>query len=125
MNEREPFWEVIAAQDQLELVQLPDWAGLGAVRYLPTGFGPDETDSLNLELLEHLRAEDSAFSLGREPSGRPCLRFGLITRDTDVEELAGMVLAAGRICEQESKVRRGENALGPQSMQQTRLLSFI
>lgn len=56
----------------LKLVELPDWAGLGGVRYVPEAWirdkteeeNKDELNRLNLQIVQQLRNTDSAFSAG-------------------------------------------------------------
>jgi hypothetical protein len=44
--------------------------------------------------------------IGITPGGLYCIRFGLVTADTDLEELIGMVVAAGKEIEESSKVKQ-------------------
>jgi hypothetical protein len=44
--------------------------------------------------------------IGVTQGGLYCIRFGLVTADTDLEELIGMVVAAGKEIEESSKVRQ-------------------
>ena len=53
------------------MVELPDWAGLGGVRYIPEGWireNPenlkDELNRLNQQIVQQLRNTDAAFSIG-------------------------------------------------------------
>jgi len=41
---------------------------------------------------------------GVTPTGLYCVRFGLVTADTDLEELIAMVYATGKEVEESSKV---------------------
>ena len=41
--------------------------------------------------------------------GLYCIRFGLVTADTDLEELIGMVVATGKDVEESSKVNHLES----------------
>ena len=66
--------------------------------------GQDEVNKINMELVHQLKANDSAFSLGRTPTGLACTRFGLVTHDTDIEELLGLVYTMGKEIEESSKV---------------------
>ena len=61
----------------LRAVPLANWAGLGAVRYIPahllplmeagvTDSGKEDINKLNTELLAKLKSTDSAFSLGKD-----------------------------------------------------------
>lgn len=95
----------------LRLVQLYDWAGLGGVRFVPEGWetwltdqAKTELNKLNSDLVEALRATDNAFSLGEGSDGLICVRFGMVTEDTDVEELLDLVISVGRSVQENSRV---------------------
>lgn len=99
---REPFLQHVAALPCLQAAHVPGWAGLGGVRYVPAGWehaAPERQDALNRQLVEALRATDGAFSCGEAADGRACVRFGMVTADTDVRELLELVLLAGRDAE--------------------------
>lgn len=64
----------------------------------------DDINRINIELVHQLKANDAAFSLGKSPDSMACSRFGLITQDTDMEELIGLVYATGKEIEESSKV---------------------
>lgn len=93
-----------------QLPNAPPWL----FRYIPTEWletsteltpkGQDEVNKINMELVHQLKANDSAFSLGRTPGGLACTRFGLITNETDMEELLGLVYTTGKEIEESSKV---------------------
>lgn len=102
---------VAGSRAVLRMVALPDWAGLGGVRYVPdgwekllTGDGRVELNRLNVELVEVLRSTDNAFSLGEGADGLMCVRFGMVTDDTDVEELLQLVVTVGARVQENSKV---------------------
>ncbi|XP_025110203.1 putative pyridoxal-dependent decarboxylase domain-containing protein 2 [Pomacea canaliculata] len=110
--QRKRFQMVVEAQPNLKIVHLQNWAGLGAVRYIPDLYlsheDLDEKDfeginSINAELVHQLKAKDTAFSIGHTDSGEVCVKFGLITQETDVEELIDMVQRTGREVEESSK----------------------
>lgn len=68
----------------LRLVPLYDWAGLGGVRFVPehwetwlTDQAKTELNKLNTDLVEALKAQDNAFSLGEGTDGLICVRFGM------------------------------------------------
>jgi hypothetical protein len=68
---------------------MPNWAGLGGVRYAPptwvhvlTDQTKEELNNLNTHLVETLRSTDAAFSLGEGTDGLICVRFGMVTHDT-------------------------------------------
>lgn len=95
----------------LRLVQLYDWAGLGGVRFVPEGWetwltdqAKTELNKLNTDLVEALRATDNAFSQGEGSDGLICVRFGMVTEDTDVEELLDLVISVGRSVQENSRV---------------------
>lgn len=95
----------------LRLVPLYDWAGLGGVRFVPEGWetwltdqAKTELNKLNTDLVEALRATDNAFSLGEGTDGLICVRFGMVTEDTDVEELLDLVISVGRSVQENSRV---------------------
>lgn len=96
----------------LRLVQLSDdWAGLGGVYYVPEIMGKMETDQektelnkLNMQLVEKLRSSDNAFSLGESIDGLACIRFGMVTSETDIDELLDLVVSAGNEIQESSKV---------------------
>ncbi|CAG4937495.1 unnamed protein product [Parnassius apollo] len=103
---REPFRQRLQRRACLRLVHVPGWAGLGGVRYVPPGWEDapvEELNSLNQQLVETLRATDGAFSCGEGEDGMACVRFGMVTADTDVDELLDLVVTAGKDVEENSK----------------------
>ncbi|XP_034830377.1 pyridoxal-dependent decarboxylase domain-containing protein 1 [Maniola hyperantus] len=103
---REPFQQRVKEHACLRLVHVPGWAGLGGVRYIPPGWEdapPEELNNLNKQLVETLRATDGAFSCGDGEDGMACVRFGMVTADTDVDELLDLVISAGKDVEENSK----------------------
>ena len=81
--QRKKFIDLISREEKLDLVEIPHWAGLGGVCYIPPELGMksnEETDPeapkvftaeqlqlinhRNLQLVNKLRSNDSAFSLG-------------------------------------------------------------
>ncbi|XP_026324938.1 pyridoxal-dependent decarboxylase domain-containing protein 1 [Hyposmocoma kahamanoa] len=103
---REPFQKRVQDHRVLRLVHVPGWAGLGGVRYVPDGWedaSAEELNSLNRQLVEQLRATDGAFSCGDGEDGMACVRFGMVTADTDVDELLDLVISAGKEVEESSR----------------------
>ncbi|XP_053607342.1 pyridoxal-dependent decarboxylase domain-containing protein 1 [Plodia interpunctella] len=103
---REPFHSGLRDRPALRLVHVPGWAGLGGVRYTPPGWedaSPEEINNLNRQLVETLRATDGAFSCGDGEDGMACVRFGMVTADTDVDELLDLVMSAGKEVEESSR----------------------
>ena len=102
----------------MQHIDIAHWAGLGGVRYIPSEYveltsvpDPDTgtarqlseeeqklVNQRNMELVATLRATDSAFSLGEgpPPGNSMCVRFGMVTMDTDVEELLNLVINCGK-----------------------------
>lgn len=67
--------ELITNLSSLEYVEIDDWAGLGAVRYVPqqwqisdqqlaTDQAKQDLNKLNVRIVQQLRSIDAAFSLG-------------------------------------------------------------
>lgn len=102
---------LVEKSEVLRLVPLADWAGLGGVRFVPEGWesllthqAKAELNKLNLDLVDALRNTDNAFSMGEGTDGLFCVRFGMVTDDTDVEELLDLVVSIGRKVQENSKV---------------------
>lgn len=111
VRHRGTLQRLVLANPVLRMVTLADWAGLGGVRYVPdgwerllTGDGREELNRLNAELVETLRSTDNAFSMGEGADGLVCVRFGMVTEDTDVEELLDLVVQVGARVQENSKV---------------------
>ncbi|KAL3876662.1 hypothetical protein ACJMK2_034467 [Sinanodonta woodiana] len=113
VSSREKFRMIIEAQNNLRMVEISNWAGLGAVQYIPehllgkldhlAGKGIQDINNLNDELVHRLKSTDIAFSLGHTSGGQVCVKFGLITEETDVDELIGLVYSTGKEVEESSK----------------------
>ncbi|KAK9496665.1 hypothetical protein O3M35_013096 [Rhynocoris fuscipes] len=106
------FQKLVENSECLRLVEIQGWAGLGGVRYQPVTFQDaqltdhikQQLNNLNINLVERLRTTDAAFSLGEGGDGLACVRFGMVTTDTDVGELLGLVENAGLEEEESGKV---------------------
>ena len=105
------FMHLVEKSDVLRLVHLPEWAGMGGVRFVPEGWeslltdqAKTELNKLNVDLVESLKATDNAFSLGEGPDGLICVRFGMVTHETDVEELLDLVVSVGKNVQENSRV---------------------
>lgn len=72
MSHKETFQQLVTSSVRLRLVDMPGWAGLGGVRYIPQGWesllltdqAKGELNKLNIQVVDRLRATDAAFSLG-------------------------------------------------------------
>lgn len=110
--QRAKFMELIDLEPSVQHVDIAHWAGLGGVRYIPCEFIEKETEKVvelgedelrlvnqrNMELVATLRNTDSAFSLGEGPlpDSWMCVRFGMVTMETEVEELLTLVINCGK-----------------------------
>ncbi|XP_044253275.1 pyridoxal-dependent decarboxylase domain-containing protein 1 isoform X2 [Tribolium madens] len=111
IQHKETFIKLVSESPVLKIVDLPDWAGLGGVRYAPEGWeqlltdqAKEELNNLNMALVDSLRSTDSAFSLGEGADGLMCVRFGMLTPQSDVEELLNLVIRVGQSVEENSRV---------------------
>ncbi|CAH1957548.1 unnamed protein product [Acanthoscelides obtectus] len=111
MHHKESFVKLVEASPVLKLVELADWMGMGGVRYCPEGWeqlltdqAKEELNHLNMALVDSLRSIDSAFSLGEDADGLMCVRFGMLTPQSDVEKLLEMVVRVGLSVEESSCV---------------------
>lgn len=89
VHHKNTLTKLVNEKESLHLVELPGWAGLGGVRYVPpslvhltTDQAKEELNRLNTLLVKTLRSTDSAFSLGEEDDALACVRFGMVTEDT-------------------------------------------
>lgn len=108
------FRKLLEGHRVLRNVELPEWAGLGGVRYVPEGWDTQTTMSpeqlqtelnhLNADLVEQLRATDSAFALGEGADGFVCVKFGMVTIETDVQELLQLVITCGEKVQENSRM---------------------
>lgn len=105
------FIDLVEKNGVLRLVNLPEWAGMGGVRFVPEGWetlltdqAKTELNKLNMNLVEALKTTDNAFSLGEGSDGLICVRFGMVTHETDVEELLDLVVSVGKNVQENSRV---------------------
>lgn len=105
------FNQLVEESPVLRLIELNDWAGLGSVHYVPEGWetlltdqAKTELNRLNTALVDMLKAHDGAFSLGEGSDGLICVRFGMVTNETDVEELLDLVIQTGLKIQENSKI---------------------
>jgi len=112
VTQRTKFMELIDLEPSVQHVDIAHWAGLGGVRYIPVDYVDSETQKVldmteedlrlvnqrNMELVATLRNTDSAFSLGEgpPPDNVMCVRFGMVTMETEVEELLNLVINCGK-----------------------------
>lgn len=104
VEHKKQFVELVSnGSAKLKLVEVPGWAGLGGVRYIPQAWDTIDTDQakeelnrLNVEVVQQLRNTDAAFSLGEGADGLACVRFGMVTAETDIAELLNLVEETGQ-----------------------------
>lgn len=96
------FMQLVEKNKVLHFINLPDWAGIGGVRFIPDGWetlltdqSKAELNKLNTDLVTALKTTDNAFSLGEGADGLSCVCFGMVTHDTDMEELLDLVINVG------------------------------
>ena len=94
--------------ENLVSVHIPNWAGIGAVRYIPCGIDATSTDkqssyainSIQAELARQLQHNDSAFSLGgdanEDSNSMFYLRLGMIRKPEDLYVLLEKISVAGK-----------------------------
>uniref|UniRef100_A0A182XYB3 Pyridoxal-dependent decarboxylase domain-containing protein 1 n=1 Tax=Anopheles stephensi TaxID=30069 RepID=A0A182XYB3_ANOST len=106
IRHRARFQQLVSESGVLRLIELHDWAGLGGVYYVPEGWetlltdqAKGELNKLNTALVEALQATDSAFSHAESSDG-----FGMVTSETDVEELLDLVVHTARVVQENSKI---------------------
>eukprot|EP00092_Neocalanus_flemingeri_P014901 GFUD01016093.1.p1 GENE.GFUD01016093.1~~GFUD01016093.1.p1 ORF type:complete len:800 (+),score=220.63 GFUD01016093.1:61-2460(+) len=112
VTQRTKFMELIELEPSVQHVDIAHWAGLGGVRYIPFDYIDRGSEKIlemteddlkmvnqrNMELVATLRNTDSAFSLGEgpPPDHVMCVRFGMVTMETEVEELLTLVINCGK-----------------------------
>lgn len=112
VTQRTKFMELIELEPSVQHVDIVHWAGLGGVRYIPVDYVDKDSEKVlemteddlkmvnqrNMELVATLRNTDSAFSLGEgpPPDHVMCVRFGMVTMETEVEELLTLVINCGK-----------------------------
>lgn len=112
VEQRKTFTELVSSATNLQLVEIPGWAGLGGVRYLADLWLDQDTftpanradiNALNVHLVSQLKATDSAFSLSEGADGLNCVRFGMVTAETDLSDLLSLVISTGKEIEKSSR----------------------
>ncbi|CAF2076967.1 unnamed protein product [Rotaria magnacalcarata] len=107
MNGRKNLASIVSKYENLICIPMPQWAGVGAVRYIPNMINPSETNqpstaeinTIQAELARQLQSNDSAFSLGVEADEHDSmfyLRLGMIRKSEDLDVLLQKVLNAGK-----------------------------
>ena len=62
LKQREVFSDLVAASENLQLAEIPQWAGLGGVRYIPdVWLSRVHTDGTKYQLLSVMKSIDIQF----------------------------------------------------------------
>lgn len=104
----------VAKYTNLVSITMPNWAGIGAVRYIPSHINMNEEsetssydiNAIQAELSRKLQANDSAFSLGggvEEDDSLFYLRLGMIRKCDDLDVLLQKIAENGKETEQALK----------------------
>jgi hypothetical protein len=107
MTARLTLSSTVSKYENVVSVSLPNWAGIGAVRYIPSTINPleinetsaYEINTIQAELARQLQTHDSAFSLGGgidEHDSLFYLRLGMIRKREDLGILLQKVSTAGK-----------------------------
>ncbi|CAF1206945.1 unnamed protein product [Adineta ricciae] len=104
MTARARLKTVVAKYENLVSISMPHWAGIGAVRYIPSHEKADvcsyDTNTIQAELARKLQTNDSAFSLGGEPNNDQesmfYLRLGMIRKQDDLDILLQKIAVSGK-----------------------------
>ena len=110
MAARANLSSTVSKYENLVSVPMPNWAGIGAVRYIPSNINPSEINEIAIyeintiqaELVRQLQTNDSAFSLGGgndEHDAMFYLRLGMIKKREDLDILLQKISNAGKVTE--------------------------
>ena len=107
MTARANLSSTVSKYENLVSVPMSNWAGIGAVRYIPSTVNPSEINEISAyeintiqaELARKLQTNDSAFSLGGETDENNSmfyLRLGMIRKREDLDVLLKKISNAGK-----------------------------
>ncbi|CAF1282863.1 unnamed protein product [Rotaria sordida] len=113
MTGRKNLSLIISNYENLSSIPMPNWAGVGAVRYIPSHINLSDIDEISIneintiqaELARQLQTNDTAFSLGGgggsgsgtdEYESMFYLRLGMIRKSEDLDILLHKILNAGK-----------------------------
>ncbi|CAF3795091.1 unnamed protein product [Rotaria sp. Silwood1] len=97
----------VSKYENLVSISMPNWAGIGAIRYIPSHININEQseassydiNTIQAELARKLQANDSAFSLGGETNEHDSmfyLRLGMIRKCDDLDVLLHKIADCGK-----------------------------
>ncbi|CAF1067910.1 unnamed protein product [Adineta steineri] len=107
MTARARLSSSVAKYENLITIPMSHWAGIGAVRYIPTrensieksDMSSNEINTIQAELARKLQTNDSAFSLGggtNEHDSMFYLRLGMIRKRDDLDVLLQKIADGGK-----------------------------
>jgi hypothetical protein len=107
MTARARLSSSVTKYENLVSISMPHWAGIGAIRYIPsdvdinerTEFVSYQINTIQAELARKLQTNDSAFSLGggtNEHDSIFYLRLGMIRKRDDLDVLLQKIADAGK-----------------------------
>ncbi|CAF3082990.1 unnamed protein product [Rotaria sp. Silwood2] len=107
MTARARLSSTVSGYENLVSISMPNWAGIGAVRYIPSHININEQsdissydiNTIQAELARKLQANDSAFSLGggiNEHDSMFYLRLGMIRKCDDLDVLLQKIADFGK-----------------------------
>jgi len=107
MTARARLSSSVTKYKNLVSISMPNWAGIGAIRYIPsdvdineqTEFVSYQINTIQAELARKLQSNDSAFSLGggtNEHDSMFYLRLGMIRKRDDLDVLLQKIADAGK-----------------------------
>jgi hypothetical protein len=107
MTARKNLLSSVSKYENLISIPIPNWAGVGAVRYIPNTINRSEINDISIyeintiqaELARQLQTNDSAFSLGGgtdENDSMFYLRLGMIRKPEDLDILLEKISNAGK-----------------------------
>jgi hypothetical protein len=107
MTARARLSSSVTKYENLVCISMPNWAGIGAVRYIPSHINSNEEsevssydiNTIQAELARKLQTNDSAFSLGggtNEHDSMFYLRLGMIRKRDDLDILLQKIADAGK-----------------------------
>ncbi|UJR28572.1 hypothetical protein I4U23_009805 [Adineta vaga] len=104
MTARARLVTIVKKYENLVSIPMPHWAGIGAVRYIPSHekdeVSSNEINTIQAELARKLQTNDSAFSLGGGSSNDQdtmfYLRLGMIRKRDDLDVLLQKIADGGK-----------------------------
>ena len=114
LNGRMQFPSIISTYENLISIPIQEWAGIGAIRYIPSTINQSEINekaihkinTIQTELARHLQSNDAAFSLANttnENNSMFYLRLGMIRKFEDLDILLKKISNTGIKAEESLK----------------------